>query len=285
MHAKPKPKPKPKVKEPKVKEPKVIKPKVTKQKVIKPKPKKPTAPMKSDGTKGKNSDVVELKESTAVEPTDSDAIEQARKALADLEDKSAAAYADTRTPGAPSKIQNTKGTSAKRPAPEVDLDTQESDTYTVDGTDVERTVQKKRKGATEARQAIQAMRSIPQMGLRNNEEENPVTDHQMSSKISKEVQGGQEGVIPKDTAAEVTIGVEDSDIEMQGQHSGLFRLKVFQLTYICFHRYTDTGGCGKWGKQRQGPCGLWIKTTTHRAERNCKAMSSCSKIIVIILTN
>lgn len=189
-------------------------------------------PKSSKNTKQKNTNVTKQKKAAATEPNNSNTVMQAQKVIAELEDRSAAEYADTRTPGAPpKKTSKTKHKDKKveRSALEVETDIQESDINTIDGSDIERTVRKKQKGSVEARQAIQAMRKLPQIELQGIEEENLITDHGASDKDGEEVYDGKDDIPNRTVAGKgATIEATDSDIEMEGEP---FPVVIHSLTY------------------------------------------------------
>lgn len=159
-------------------------------------------------------------------------LQQVSKELAQIEDESAADYANDKTPGVPppkkhesKRAKNPKkpllveeggGEDASEPQDTTDNDFNE-------GSDIERTVRKKQKSGTQFRNTIQDMRKMPPMELEEANEDDTSEPGQGGKVVEagkgKNKKGGKKGVAIRKgaTAAGTATQKETSDIEMQGK--------------------------------------------------------------------
>lgn len=186
----------------------------------------PTPPKRKQNAKG-------AKKNAKKDATEDAAIQQLSEELAQIENESAADYANSKTPGAPPrKSQQKKDKNTKKHTTlgkgAVDGNTSQDTDDLNDGSDVERTTRKKKNSAsTEFRNNVQSMRKLPGMELNNIEEAEPEGHDDAPSQGSKGVEGGKgkntknnkKGVGRKAASAKGKVTqTETSDVEMQGKY-------------------------------------------------------------------
>jgi len=163
-------------------------------------------------------------------------LQQFSEELAQIEDESAADYANDKTPGAPPKkhqrkTRNTKKSPLVVKGGDDTSETQDiTDTDLNEGSDIERTIRKKQKSGTELRNTVQSKRKAPQKELSDNEE--PMAEGRGTTKASQQgkgveaskgtnQKGGKKGATVRKAAAikGKAAQKEVSDVEMRGTPS------------------------------------------------------------------
>lgn len=163
-------------------------------------------------------------------------LQQLSGELAQIEDESAADYANDKTPGVPPKTRQQKKTEkTKKPLPVArggdgmseSQDITDSDLN--EGSDIEKTTKKKQKSGAQLRNTVQSMRKVPPMELGDGEE--PMAEGRTTqtgqggkgveaSKGKKQKNSKKGATIRKVATTKGTATQKEaSDVEMQGKFS------------------------------------------------------------------